>query len=310
MAQARKTILTCAVTGGIHTPSLSPYLPWKADDLIAQAVDAHAAGAAVIHLHGRDQQDGRPSVDKDLMRRVLCGIKERCDAVVCISTAAGLGMSLEERISVVPLLKPEVATLNAGSLNFYIGGLARKLDKAEFDWERPYVTGTEDYASINTFKALAFFAKTMDECGTHPEIEVYDPGMINNVAYLVSQGLLRKPIHIQYVLGILGGIHASVDSLVFMHRTARDLLGDDIIWSCAAAGRDQFPIVSAAIAMGGNGRVGLEDNLYLRPGQLARSNAEQVAQLRVIAENMGREIATSNDVRQMIGLKGRDQVAC
>lgn len=310
MGRSKKVILTCAITGSIHTPTLSPYLPWKADDLIQQAVDAHAAGAAVIHLHGRDQKDGRPTVDRELMQTVVGGIKKRCNAVVCISTAAGLGMSLEERISVIPMLKPEVATLNAGSLNFYIGGLGKKLEKAQFDWELPYVAGTVDYVSMNSFKTLEHFCKAMNECGTKPEIEIYDPGMISNIAYLVGQGLIKKPFLMQFVLGILGGIPASVDNLVFMHQMAKNMLGEEIEWSCAAAGRHQFPVVSAAVAMGGNARIGLEDNLYLAPGQLAKSNAEQVTRMRGIIEAMGREIASSDEARETLSLKGLAGVAC
>jgi uncharacterized protein (DUF849 family) len=307
-----KLFITAAVTGAIHTPSLSEHLPLTEQQIIDQAVGAYEAGAAIVHIHGRNPKTGEPSVDKGVIGSILSGIKKRCNVAICLTTGAGLGMGIEERVSGVPLFKPEIASCNAGSFNFYLGPLARHKNLAEpkFEWELPYLKNTEDFVFSNTFMGLRYYLKTMDEHGTRPEFEVYEVGMINNIKYLYDEGILKDPIYIQFVMGIMGGIPASVDNLVFLRRTADDAFGKDgYIWSCAAAGRNQFPIVSAGLAMGGNVRVGLEDNLYLKPGVLAKNSAEQVSAIKGIAEAMGHEVATSDDARAVLKLKGRGKTA-
>ncbi|MDR2050327.1 MAG: 3-keto-5-aminohexanoate cleavage protein [Deltaproteobacteria bacterium] len=306
-----KIFITAAITGAIHTPTLSEYLPLTEQQIIDQAVGAHEAGAAVVHIHGRDPATGRPSVDKGVIGTILSGIKKRCNVAICLTTGAGLGMSLEERVSGVPLFGPEIASCNSGSFNFYLGPLAKnkKMQKPLFDWEVPYLESTEDLVFSNTFKGLRYYIKTMHEHGSLPEFEVYEAGMINNIAYLREEGTLKGLIYIQFVMGIMGGLPASVDNLVFLRQTADNLLGKGgYVWSCAAAGRNQFPIIAAGLAMGGNIRVGLEDNLYLKPGVLAKNSAEQVTAVRSIAEAMGYEIATSDEARAVLKLKGGDKV--
>lgn len=302
--------ITAAITGAIHTPSLSEYLPVTEQEIIDQAVDAHTAGAAVVHIHARNPQTGQPSVDKSILGTIVSGIKKRCDVIICITTGAGLGMSNEERVSAVPAFQPEIASCNAGSFNFYIAPLAGKLANPKYDWEIPYVENTEDFVFSNTFRGITHFVTTMYQYGTLPEFEVYDVGMLNNIRQLRDKGVIKGVIYLQFVMGIMGGLPATVDNLAYMNKTARELLGEgNYVWSCAAAGRNQFKLVPAALAMGGNARVGLEDNLYLRPGVLARSNAEQVAQIRRIAELMGCDVATSAEVRKELKLKGGDKVA-
>lgn len=304
-----KTYITAAITGAIHTPSLSEHLPITEQQIIDQAVDAHAAGAAIVHIHARNPENGQPSVDKSVLGTIVSGIKKRCNVVICITTGAGLGMSTEERVSAVPEFQPEIASCNAGSFNFYIAPIADKLTSPKFDWEIPYLENTKDFVFSNTFKGISHFVTTMYKHGTLPEFEIYDVGMINNIKYLRDKGIIKGVVYLQFVMGIMGGLPATVDNLVYMNKTARELLGEgNYIWSCAAAGRNQFKLVPAALAMGGNARVGLEDNLYLRPGVLAKNNAEQVAQIRNIAELMGCEIASSDDVREALKLKGADKV--
>ncbi len=304
-----KIWITAAITGSIHTPSLSEYLPVTEQQIIDQAVGAYEAGAAVVHIHGRNPETGQPSVDKQILKSIVSGIRKRCDVVICVTTGAGLGMSLEERVSGIPLLQPEVASCNAGSFNFYIAPIAGKLTNPKFDWELPYVENTEDMVFSNTFRGISKYVTTMYENGTLPEFEVYDVGMINNIKYLRDKGVIKGIIYIQFVMGIMGGLPATVENLAYMTKTARELLGEgNYVWSCAAAGRSQFKLVPAAIAMGGSARVGLEDNLYLRPGVLAKSNAEQVEQIRKIAELMGCGIATPAEVREELKLKGADKV--
>lgn len=306
---AQKTIITAAITGGIHTPSMSQYLPITPEQIINDAVGAWKAGAAAVHIHARDPQTGRPSPDINTIREIVSGIKKQCNVCICITTGGGLGMTLEQRLAAVPSMKPELASCNAGSVNFVLEPAAARIKDPKFDWEIPYLQGTWDMIFQNTFKGIEYYVKTMYENGTRPEFEVYDVGMINNVAFLLSRGIIQRPIYIQFVMGILGGIPATVENLAFMVKTAKDLLGNDFTWSCAAAGRSQFPLTSAAAAMGGNVRVGLEDNLYLKPGVLAKSSAEQVTQIRGIVESLGLEVATSDEARQILGLKGIDKVA-
>ena len=300
--------ITAAITGAIHVPTMSEYLPITPEQIIEQAVGAHAAGAAVVHIHARNPQTGAPSQDPALMKQILTGIKARCDVICCVTTGAGLGMSTEERLVSVPAFKPEIASCNAGSFNFYIYPIAEKYKDFKNEWELPYLKQTEEFIFSNTFKGISTYVETMYANGTLPEFEVYDVAMINNLAYLKAKGIVKDPIYIQFVMGIMGGIPATVQNLAFMVDTAKRQLGDDFVWSCASAGRTQFHLVPAAMAMGGNARVGLEDNLYLRPGVLAKNSGEQVTQIREIAERMGFKIATSAQARETLKLKGLDKV--
>lgn len=307
---ARKAWITAAVTGAVHTPSLSPYLPITPEQIINDSVQAYDAGAAVVHVHARDPQTGRPVPDLAIMREIVAGIKARCDVVICITTGGALGMSLEDRLAPIPSLQPEVASLNAGSVNFVLAPLADSVRKRGplHDWEIPFLEGTYDIIFANTFHAMDSYCSCMNRYRTRPELEVYDVAMIGNIAHFIDKGLIRTPPYIQFVLGILGGLSATVENLAYLVRTAREQIGE-FHWSCAAAGRHQFPLTAAALAMGGNVRVGLEDSLYLGPGILAKSSAEQVGRIREIAERMGIEIASACDVRETLGLKGRHDVA-
>lgn len=303
----KKAILTAAITGAVHVSSMNPHLPITPQEIIHQSVEACKAGAAVVHIHARDPQSGEPSSDLSLMRTIVSGIKAQCDVIVCITTGASQMMSVEERLSVIPALKPELASCNAGSMNFVLAGLVPQLPPDTPPWERQYLSGTYDNIFANTYHSMETYIRTMEENGTIPEFEVYDAGMINNIAYFRKKGILTCPIYIQFVLGIQGGLPASVDNLVFLRATAEQQLGR-FSWSVAAAGRHQFPIAAAALAMGGNARVGLEDNLYIRPHVLAESNAQQVCAVATLAQTVGREIATPTEARSMLGLKGMDQV--
>jgi len=302
-----KVILTAAITGAVHVSSMSPNLPITPAQIIDQSVGAWAAGAAVVHIHARVPETGEPSSDPTLMKEIITGIKARCDVIICITTGASQLMTAEERLSPIPLFKPELASCNAGSINFVLAGLVPQLRPDGPAWERKYLEGTRNNVFTNTYAGMEQYIRTMQESGTRPEFEVYDAGMINNIAYFKNSGVLQEPIYIQFVLGIQGGLPASVDNLVFLRNTAEKLLGS-FNWSVAAAGRHQFPIAAAALAMGGSVRVGLEDNLYIRPGVLAASNAEQVEAAGRLAAILGREIATPAEARAILGLKGVEQV--
>ena len=303
-----KIWITAAITGGIHTPSMSPYLPQTPEQIIEDAVGAYEAGAAVVHIHARVPEDGKPSSEVNAIKAIAGAIKKRCDVIIGITTGGAPGMSLEERIAAIPVLKPELASLNAGSVNFVISpaaDLVRK-NKAKYDWEIPYLESSYDFIFSNSFKSVEKYCLTMNEVCTRPEFEIYDVSMINNIAYFIKKGIIKTPPYIQFVMGILGGIPATVDNLVYLVKTAREQLVD-FHWSAAAAGRYQFPIAAAALAMGGNVRVGLEDNLCIKPKVLAKSSAEQVIQLKEIAERSGLEIATADETRSVLKLKGTDK---
>lgn len=308
MAQAtNKRIITAAITGGVHVPSQTPHLPITPEQIADEAVKAHAAGAAVAHIHVRDLKTGRPTCNTELFREVACRVKDRCDMVLCVTTGGGIGMSLEERIQVVPELKPELASFNMGSLNFALYPVAGKIKEFKLAWEKPFLEDTEDYVFSNTFRALKHFCSMMNQHGTKPEAEIYDTGMVNNAAHLIELGILRKPVHIQFVMGILGGIPATVENLVFLVETSKRQIGE-ITWSVCAAGQYQIPMGTAALLMGGHVRVGLEDSIYVSRGKMARSNAEQVEKIVRIGRELGLEPATPAEARQILGLKGLDSV--
>jgi len=301
-----KVIVTAAITGNIHTPTMSPYLPITPKQIAEEAVRCYEAGAAIAHIHVRNPETGQPVHDVGLVGEVLTAIKSRCDMVVCVSTGS-LDASVEKRVAAVRAYGLELASYNAGSMNFALFQVASRYEPFKFEWERAYLQNTEDVIFPNTFKTLREYAAAFKEQGTKPELEVYDLGMISNLAFMVANGSLDRPVHLQFVLGILGGAPATLDNLLFFHNTAKSALGE-FTWSVCAAGRFQFPMCTAALLMGGHVRVGLEDNLFLEKGVLARSNAEQVAKIIRIARELGREPATPEEARRIIGLKGLAKV--
>jgi len=299
-----KFIVTAALTGAIHTPTMSPYLPITPDQLAEEARRAREAGAAIVHVHARDPQTGRPSADSNVFGEILSKIKCKCDAVICTTTGGGFGMTVEERVKVVKTYSPELASLNAGSLNFSLHPLLEKMQDFQYDWEPRYLAMSEDFVFPNTFKTLREFSHYFSQEDTKPEFEVYDAGMLNNIAFMLSRGSIKKPIYIQFVLGILGGMQATIGNLLFLHNSAREILGTDFVWSVCSAGKSQFKMCNAALLMGGFTRVGLEDNLHLEKGELAKSSAEQVEKIIRIAREHGLEPATPGEARSILNLKG------
>lgn len=302
-----KRIFTAAVTGAIHTPTMSPYLPVTADEIIADIMSVHEAGGAVAHLHVRDERTGSPNADQETFKYIATEVKKRCDIIICTTTGGRIGEDVRNRLRVVSTLSPELASLNAGSLNFALFHVMDKFHDWKHDWEEGYLAGTEDFIFPNTFYTMRKFLETFAAHETKPEFEIYDVGMINNLAHLIEVGHIKPPVYLQFVLGILGGITASVENLVHMVGEARRLIGD-FTWSVCAAGRQQFPMVTQALIMGGNVRVGLEDNLYLDRGVLAKSSGEQVAKIIRIARELGIEPVTPTEAREILRLKGLARV--
>jgi len=304
-----KAVFTAAITGSIHTPTMSPYLPITPDQIADDAVRAYEAGAAVAHLHMRNPETGQPSPDLELFKKVLTKVKSKCDMIICTTTGGGLGMTPEQRVGVVSTYKPELASFNMGSMNFALFPLLERMKDFKFPWEKQYLEFTEDLIFPNTFKSMRIFSNIFNESGTKPELEVYDAGMVNNVAFMIERGLFKTPVYIQFVLGILGGMAATVENLVFLYESACRLIGEkNFVWSVCAAGRNEIPMCTHALLMGGNARVGLEDALWLEKGVLAKSNAELVAKIVRIAKEFGIEPATPAEARKMLGLKGLDKV--
>ncbi len=304
----QKTIITAAVTGAIHTPTMSPHLPITPQQLIDDIMSVYEAGGAVAHLHVRNPETGQPKADQAIFREVATEVKRRCDIIICATTGGSLGDTVENRAAVVSNLKPELASLNAGSMNFALYHVLPKYEgQWKYDWEKPYLEGTDDFIFPNTFYTIGKFTELMGQYGTKPEFEIYDVGMINNLAYLIETGHLQKPVYLQFVLGILGGIPATVENLAYLVQTARQQIGD-FQWSVCAAGRAQFSMTTHALLMGGHARVGLEDNLYLEKGVFAKNSGEQVAKLKRIAGELGVETATPAEAREILGLKGLDKV--
>lgn len=309
MAAKGKAIITCAVTGSIHTPSMSPYLPITAEEIADAAVGAAEAGAAIIHLHARNPQDGRPDQRPEAFHPFLKVIKQRSNCVVNITTGGAATMSIEERVSPAAMFKPEVASLNMGSMNFGLYPMLERFKNFEHDWEKGYLETSRERIFRNTFKDIEYILTTCAENGTRFEIECYDIGHLYTLAHFADRGVVKPPFFVQSVFGILGGIGPHPEDVAHMKRTADRLFGKDYRWSVLGAGRNQMPIVAIAAAMGGNVRVGLEDSLWIGPGQLARSNAEQVKRARQIIESLGIELATADEAREILGLKGGDKVA-
>ena len=306
-----KVIISCAVTGSVHTPTMSPHLPVTPDQIAEQAIEAAEAGAAILHLHARDPRDGRPTADPAVYDQFVPRIKAATDAVVNITTGGSTRMTLEERLAYPLQASPEMCSLNMGSMNFTIHPVARKIGTWIHDWEQPYVEGMEDLIFRNTFRDIRHILRVLgDERGTRFEFECYDVGHLYTLAHFVDEGLVKGPLFIQSIFGILGGMGADPENLVTMRSTADRLFGrDSYRFSVLGAGRHQMPLLTMAAVMGGNVRVGLEDSLYLGKGQLAPSCAAQVRKIRRILEELSLEIATPADARAMLGLKGAHAVA-
>ncbi|HEY8101328.1 MAG TPA: 3-keto-5-aminohexanoate cleavage protein [Burkholderiaceae bacterium] len=308
MSKQRKVIITCAVTGGIHTPSMSPYLPVTAKEIEEAAVGAIEAGAAIVHLHARNPENGKPSQDPALFRKFVGNIKERTDGIINLTSGGAPTMTVEERMQPALQLKPEVASLNMGSMNFGLYPMLNRFKEFKHDWEAAYLESTRDIVFRNTFKDIEFIIRSCSDNGTRFEFECYDTSHLYNLAHFMDRGLVKGPLFVQTVFGILGGIGTHPDDVAHMKRTADRLFGSEYVWSVLGAGRSQIPLASTAAAQGGNVRVGLEDNLWEGPGQLSKTNADQVLRIRRILEGLSLDIATPADAREMLALKGGNNV--
>lgn len=304
-----KVIITCAVTGSIHTPSMSPHLPVTADEIAEAALGAAEAGAAIVHLHARNPVDGRPDQSPEAFEPFLRVIKQRSDVVINLTTGGSPYMSVEERIRPAAVWKPEVASLNMGSMNFGLFPMLKRFTKFEHDWEPEMLEGSHDLVFRNSFKDIRYALETLNETGTRYEFECYDTSMLHNLHYFWKEGLVKAPLFIQTVFGLLGGIGPHPEEVMHMKRTADRLFGDNYRWSVLGAGRSQMPIAALGASMGGHVRVGLEDSLWIGHGRFATSNAEQVRQVRKIIEGLGLEVATPGEAREILALKGADRVS-
>ncbi len=308
MATANKVIITCAVTGAIHTPSMSPYLPVTADQIADGAIGAAEAGATVIHLHARDPQDGRPTQDPEAFRPFLARIKQSTDAVVNITTGGSPHMHVDERLQPATVFKPEVASLNMGSMNFGLFPMLNRYTEFKHEWEREHLENSRDLVFKNTYADIERILRVGRENGTRFEFECYDISHLYNLAYFLDQGIVEPPLFVQSVFGIFGGIGTDPEDLMHMRRTAQRLFGDAFVWSILGAGRNQIPLATIGAAMGANVRVGLEDSLWIAPGELAKHNADQVRKMRAVLEGLSLEVATPAEARSILALKGGDRV--
>jgi uncharacterized protein (DUF849 family) len=305
----KPVIITCAPTGGIHTPTMSPHLPITPEEIAAASVAAVEAGAAIIHLHARDPETGQPDPRPELFLDFMPRIREACDAVLNVSTGGGLGMTREQRLRAAVATSPEMASLNVGSLNFGIFPMLEKYSEWKHDWEPTFLEMTRDFIFRNTFADLEYVVKELGQGhGTRFEFECYDLGHLYNLAWLIDQGWLEPPFFVQMVFGVLGGVGADLDNLQHMHTIAEKLFGDSYEWSVLAAGRHQMSFATQAAILGGNLRVGMEDSLFIGPGELTPSNAHQVTKIRGIVEALGLQVATPAQARERLGLKGLDHV--
>jgi uncharacterized protein (DUF849 family) len=302
-------IVTCAVTGAIHTPTMSEHLPITPEQIAGEAIGAAQAGAAIVHLHARDPQDGRPSPSPELFAQFLPRIKDGCDAVINITTGGGQNMTVQQRLECALACQPEMCSLNMGSMNFGLYPTLSRYKAFKYEWEPGYLEGSRDFIFKNTFKDIEYILEHLGKgCGTRFEFECYDVGHLYNLAHVVERGLVEPPFFVQTIFGILGGIGADTENLLHMRRTADKLFGSDYEWSVLAAGRHQMPMATVAATMGGNVRVGLEDSVYLAKGRLATSNAEQVAKIRRILAELSLEVATPDQARARLRLKGAAHV--
>jgi uncharacterized protein (DUF849 family) len=309
MAKTQKIIITCAITGAIHTPSMSPHLPVTPDQIAEASVGAAKAGAAIVHLHARNPETGKPDHSPAAFAAFLPRIKESTDVVVNLTSGGAPYMKIEERIQPATLFKPELASLNMGSMNFGLFPILERIKEFRHSWERDYLENSRDLVFRNTFQDVEYALRTCAGNGTRFEFECYDIGHLYNLAHFLDRGLVQRPLFVQSVFGILGGIGTHPEDVLHMKRTADRLFGRDYRWSVLGAGRQQLPIAAMAAAMGANIRVGLEDSLWIGPGELATSNAAQVRRARQIVESLGLEVATPVDAREILSLKGGDQVA-
>lgn len=305
---ARKVIITCAVTGSIHTPSMSPHLPITAEQIADAAIGAAEAGAAIVHLHARNPQDGRPDQSLEAFSPFLKVIKQKSDVVINITTGGAPTMTVDERLHPVSHFKPEVASLNMGTMNFGLYPMLNRFKEFKHDWEQPYLEGSRDRIFKNTFADIEKILTTCANNNTRFEIECYDIGHLYTLSHFVDRGLVKPPFFIQSVFGLLGGIGNHPEDVMMMKRTADRLFGDAYNWSVLGAGRNQMTIAAMSVAMGGNVRVGLEDSLWIGAGKLAESNAQQVSKARDLIEGLGYEIATPDEARDILKLKGGDRV--
>ena len=309
MAETRKVIITCAVTGSIHTPSMNPNLPVTSDEITEAALGAAEAGASIIHLHARDEITGRPDQSLEAFLRFLPRIKQNTEAVVNITTGGGQGMTIQERLQPALQCKPEIASLNMGSMNFGLFPMLNRFTEFKHDWEADHLNGSRDAVFKNTFADIELILTSCADNGTRFEFECYDISHLYNLAHFLERGLVKPPLFVQSVFGILGGIGAHPEDLIHMKRTADRLFGNEYSWSILGAGRNQIPLATMGAAMGANVRVGLEDSLWCGPGKLAESNAQQVSKMRQVLEGMSLEVATPDEARDILKLKGGDQVA-
>lgn len=309
MSSQKSVIITCAPTGGIHTPTMSPYLPITPQQIAEASLGAAEAGAAIVHLHARNPETGRPDPRAELFQEFMSTIAASSDVVMNVSTGGGLGMTREERLRAAVAVSPEMASLNVGSLNFGIFPMADKYSDWQHPWEPEFLEMTRDFIFKNTFADIEYVVKELGHGhGTRFEFECYDLGHLHNLAWLIDQGWLEPPFFVQMVFGILGGVGADLDNLQHMHTIAEKLFGDSYEWSVLAAGRHQMPFATQAALLGGNVRVGLEDSLWIGRGELAPSNADQVRKIRGIVESLGYRVATPDEARERLGLKGREHV--
>jgi uncharacterized protein (DUF849 family) len=308
MADTRKVIITCAVTGAIHTPSMSPHLPVTAEEIADAAIGAAEAGAAIVHLHARDPVTGRPDQTPEAFAPFLQVIKQRSDCVINLTTGGAPYMTIEERVRPAATFKPEVASLNMGSMNFGLFPMLNRFKEFKHDWERQALENSRNLVFKNTFQDIGYILRTCAENGTRFEFECYDTSHLYNLAHFLDRGLVQTPLFVQTVFGILGGIGPHPEDVLHMKRTADRLFGKAYHWSVLGAGRNQMPVAAIAAAMGGNVRVGLEDSLWDGPSKLAESNAGQVRRARLILEGLGLEVASPVEAREILSLKGGDQV--
>lgn len=310
MAAARKkVIISCAVTGSIHTPSMTPYLPITPAQIAAESIAAYEAGAAIIHLHARDPVDGRPTPSPDVFRQFLPQIRAQTDAVVNITTGGGHNMTVQQRLAAPLEFAPEMASMNMGSMNFGLYPALQPGKQWQYDWEPAYLENSRDFIFRNTFKDIEYGLKELGEGkGTRFEFECYDIGHLYNLAHFLDRKLVKPPLFVQSIFGILGGIGADAENLLHMKRIADKLFGDDYQWSVLAAGRHQMSFTTLAALNGGNLRVGIEDSIYVGKGKLAQSNADQVKKIRHVIETLDMEVATAAEARQVLALKGRNEV--
>ena len=309
MAASDKVIITCAVTGAIHTPSMSPALPVTAEEIAEAAIGAAEAGAAIVHLHARDPETGKPDQTPEGFEPFLKMIKQRSDCVINLTTGGAPWMRVEERVKPAETFRPEVASLNMGSMNFGLYPMLRRFTEFRHPWEREHLENSRDLVFRNSFQDIEYVLTTLGDAGTRFEFECYDISHLYNLAHFLERGLVKPPLFVQSVFGLLGGIGAHPEDVAHMKRTADRLFGEAFRWSVLGAGRNQLPVVAMAAAMGGNIRVGLEDSLWAGPGRLAESNAQQVRQARKILEGLGRDVASPTEAREILALKGGDQVA-